>query len=102
LVRRTLGSIRQIDIRLHWFNQPSLAYTGYDTTKRKRCGSKKDFIPKIYFIKQVREEEETDRRMIDVLNEETIIRKNYINYFVLIGLNLLGFYSPQLAANIGE
>ena len=77
------NSPRQVDTRLQWFNQSSLAYTGYDTTKRKRRGSKKDFIPKVYFIRQVQEDGQTGKGYIDVLNERVAIRKNYINYFVL-------------------
>ncbi|GMQ97125.1 MAG: hypothetical protein BMS9Abin15_0820 [Gammaproteobacteria bacterium] len=82
------GSIRQVDTRLQWFNQSSLAYTGYDTTKRKRRGSKKDFVPSVYFIRQVREEEQTGKGYIGVLNERIFIRRNYINYFVLAEWNV--------------
>ena len=82
------NSLRQVDTHLQWFNQPSLAYTGYDTTKRKQPGSKKDFIPKVYFIRQVQEDVQTGKGYIDVLNERVAIRKNYINYFVLGEWNL--------------
>jgi len=82
------NSPRQVDTRLQWFNQSSLAYTGYDTTKRKRRGSKKGFIPKVYFIRQVQEDVQTGKGYIDVLNERVAIRKNYINYFVLAEWNL--------------
>ncbi|GMR06689.1 MAG: hypothetical protein BMS9Abin25_1307 [Gammaproteobacteria bacterium] len=82
------NSPRQMDTRLQWFNQSSLAYTGYDTTKRTRRGSKKDFIPKVYFIRQVQEHVQTGKGCIDVLNERIAIRKNHINYFVLAEWNL--------------
>lgn len=81
-------SIRQVDTRLQWFNDSSLAYTGYDTTKRRRRTSKKDFVPKVYFIRQVQQNEETGKAYIDVLNETVGIRKNYANYFVLAEWNL--------------
>ena len=82
-------SIRQVDIRLKWFNQSSLAYTGYDTSKRRRRSSKKGFTPRVYFIRQVREQEGTGKGYIDVLNEHVLIRKNYVNYFVLAEWDLI-------------
>lgn len=81
-------SLRQVDTRLQWFNDSSLAYTGYDTSKRRRRGSKKDFIPQVYFIRQVHQDEQTGKGYIDVLNEKISIRKNYINYFVLAEWNV--------------
>lgn len=81
-------SLRQIDARLRWFNQSSLEYTGYDMGKRKRRGSKKNFTPKVYFIRQVREDE-NNQGFIDVLNERIPIRKTYINYFVLAEWDLI-------------
>jgi transposase len=82
------GSLRQVDTRLQWFNQSSLDYTGYDTSKRKHRGSKKGFVPRVYFIRQVKEEAQTGKGYIDVLNEKVAIRKNYINYFVLAEWNV--------------
>lgn len=81
-------SLRQVDTRLQWFNQSSLDDTGYDTSKRRRRGSKKDFVPKVYFIRQVREDSQTPKGYIDVLNEPIRLRKSYINYFVLAEWNL--------------
>lgn len=81
-------SLRQLDTHLGWFNQSSLEYTGYDTSKRTRRASKKNFIPKVYFIRQVREDD-NGRGYIDVVNERIPIRKNYINYFVLAEWNLV-------------
>lgn len=82
------SSIRQVNTRLGWFNDSSLAYTGYDTTKRRRRASKKGFIPRVYFIRQVQQDEATGKGYINVLNETVSIRKNYINYFVLAEWNL--------------
>ena len=75
-------SLRQLDTRLGWFNQSSLEYTGYDPSTHKRRASKKDFVPRVYFIRQVREDAK-GRGYIDVVNEPIPIRKSYINYFVL-------------------
>ncbi len=82
-------SVRQVDTRLTWFNESSLTYTGYDTAKRTRRASKKDFVPKVYFIRQVREDETTGKGTIDVLNETVCLAKTYINYFVLAEWNLV-------------
>lgn len=81
-------SLRQLDTHLGWFNQSSLFYTGYDVSKRKRRASNKDFVPRVYFIRQVRETETTGKGYIDVMNERVPVRKNYINYFVLAEWNL--------------
>ncbi|MHC4446054.1 MAG: transposase [Planctomycetota bacterium] len=82
------ASLRQIDTRLHWFNQASLDYTGYDTSKRKRRASQRHFTPKVYFIRQVQEDAPTGRGIIQILNAPVAIRKSYIGYFVLAEWNL--------------
>ncbi|MDX1461285.1 MAG: hypothetical protein R3348_09545 [Xanthomonadales bacterium] len=82
-------SLRDVDIRLAWFNDASLAYTGYDPTTRKRRASKRDFVPRVYFIRQVHQDPDTGKGMIDVLNEPVPLGKTYINYFVLAEWNLL-------------
>jgi len=74
---------------LEWFNQSSFHYTGYQTPKGtiiKEGG----FIPKIYFIRQVREDKDgTGKGVIDILNEEIFLPKDYISYFVLGEWNLI-------------
>lgn len=82
------GSLKQVDIGLQWFNDASLAYTGYDANKRKRRASKKNFVPKVYFLRQVQEDDFTGKGYISVMNEILLIRKSYINYFVLAEWNL--------------
>lgn len=82
------SSTRQVDTRLQWFNDSSLAYTGYDTTKRRRRASKQGFVPRVYFIRQVQQDEATGKAYIDVLNETVVLRKSYANYFVLAEWNL--------------
>ena len=37
---------------LDWLNQLFLEYTGYDTSRRKRRASQRDFVPKVDFICQ--------------------------------------------------
>lgn len=85
--RQQFTSVRQVDTRLAWFNESSLEYTGYDRTRKKRRASKKGFVPKVYFIRQVHEDD-TGRGYISLMNEDIPIRKSYINYFVLAEWNL--------------
>jgi len=81
-------SIEEVDEKLEWFNLSSERYLHYLKPKIK-SKRKKDFIPKIYFTRQVREDkEQTDRPFIDVLNEKVFLPKDYINYFVLAEWNL--------------
>lgn len=76
-------SVEEVDEKLEWFNLSSQRYTGYQPPKVK-SKTKKDFIPKIYFIRQVKEDkEQTGKAFIDVLNEKVFLPKCYINYFVL-------------------
>jgi len=81
-------SLKEVDEKLEWFNLASLKYTGYQVPKIK-YQSQKNFIPKIYFIRQVKENKERDSlAFIDVLNEKVSLPKAYINYFVLACWNL--------------
>jgi len=82
-------SLRQLDTRLAWFNTSSIAYAGYDTTKRKRRTLTEDFVPRVYFIRQVQHHEHTGQGVIDVLNETIPLPRAYIQYFVLAEWNLV-------------
>ena len=75
----------EIDEKLEWFNQSSLAYTNYQSFQTKQL-EKKDFIPKVYFIRQVKEKNQVPA--IDVLNEVIPLKPAYLNYFVLAEWNL--------------
>lgn len=76
-------SLSEVDEKLEWFNKSSEEYLQYQRPKRKLV-KKKKFIPRIYFIRQVKEDkEETNKPFIDVLNEKVLLPKAYINYFVL-------------------
>lgn len=82
-------SVEEVDEKLEWFNKSSLEYTGYHPPKRK-CREKEDFIPKVYFIRQVKEDEKGGNEgFIDVLHEELHFPKSYINYFLLAEWNLM-------------
>lgn len=82
--KRIFASIADVDKQLDWFNDSSAAYTGYSQPADKP--EKKNFVPKIYFIRQVKE---TDTKgFINVLNEKVTLPGSYINYFVLAEWNL--------------
>lgn len=78
--RITFKSIKEIDMKLEWFNASSEKYLRYLKPKKKTAG-KKNFIPRIYFIRQVGDD--NGRAYIDVLNEKISLGKSYIKYYVL-------------------
>jgi hypothetical protein len=82
----SFSSLEEIDEKLQWFNEASLRYTGYQP-----CVYEKDntFIPKVYFIRQVQEDQKTKDGFIDVLNEKVYLSSSYINYFVLAEWNVI-------------
>lgn len=82
-------SVREVDQKLEWFNKDSERYCHYQKPKKKPK-LRKSFSPKIYFIRQVKENKETKKpkAFIDVLNEKVSLPKSFINYFVLAEWNL--------------
>lgn len=86
--RLQFKSLSEIDEKLEWFNKSSEQYLQYQRPKKK-FSRKKKFIPKIYFIRQVKEDkQETRKPFIDILNEKVFLPKAYINYFILAEWNL--------------
>ena len=76
-------SVEEVDEKLEWFNLSSQRYTAYQPLK-VNSKKKKNFIPRIYLIRQVKEDkEQTGKAFINVLNEKVFLPKSYINYFVL-------------------
>ena len=90
--RRTFSCLSDIDCQLAWFNEASLRYTGYEVPKN-RGQENLEFIPKVYFLRQVRELSDSPggRRngWIEVLNEIVMLPASYISYFVLAEWHLL-------------
>lgn len=81
-------SVEEVDAKLEWFNKSSERYCAYSKPEKGKS-LKKNFIPKVYFIRQVKEDkEQTGKAFINVLNEKIILSKSYINYFVLAEWNL--------------
>lgn len=81
-------SIEEVDEKIKWFNSSSQKYLHYQKPKTK-SKPKKNFIPKIYFIRQVKEDkEQTGKAFIDVSNQRVFLPQSYINYFTFIEWNL--------------
>ncbi|MBU4580405.1 hypothetical protein KKB43_05315 [Patescibacteria group bacterium] len=74
-------SLKEVDKKLEWFNKSSERYLDYRKPKKNK--SDKKFIPKIYFTRQVMEDQETKKGFIEVAREKILLPKSYINYFVL-------------------
>jgi len=85
--RRSFTSLEDVDRQLQWFNEASLRYTAYkhpDYVKEQ-----KNFIPRVYFLRQVREyDNPSEYGSINVLNEEIKLPRPYINLFVIAEWNL--------------
>ena len=83
----TFRSVRDVDRRLEWFNASSQRYTGYEAPPPHPAPI--DFVPKVYFLRQVREAPDAPATAgIDVLNEWIALPASYVNYFVLAEWNL--------------
>ncbi len=83
--RINFRSVQEVDKKLQWFNKASAKYLNY--RKPKQTKSKKKFIPRIYFIRQVREDQK-GKAFIEITNEKVWLPSSYINYFVLAEWNL--------------
>jgi len=79
-------SVEDVDSKLEMFNKCSIEYTRYKFPEKQKR-RKKEFIPKVYFTRQVRENEKSEG-FIDILHEKINLPKSYINYFVLGEWNL--------------
>lgn len=85
--RRHFEDLEDLDRQLGWFNAASLRYSGYE--KPGVTEDKKTFVPKICFLRQIRESEtHPGKGIINVLNEEILLPADWINYFVIAEWNL--------------
>ncbi len=85
--RERYTSVEMIDTRLKAFNKSYQWYLRYSPPGRRRPRVKK-FIPKVYFIRKVYENEATRRAYIEILHEQISIPRPYIGMFVLAEWNL--------------
>jgi hypothetical protein len=80
-------SIEMIDQRLTWFNTSYQQYHRYQAQKRG-TRSKTLFVPMIYFIRKVYQDEQMNRAYIEILKEKITLPKSYAGMFVLAQWNL--------------
>jgi transposase len=80
-------SVEEVDEKIEWFNKSSIEYLGYSKPKEKKIKTE-EFIPKVYLIRQVKEDKEKKEGFISVLNEIIHLPKSYIKYYVLAEWNL--------------
>ncbi len=81
------SSAEEIDEKLKLFNQANIEYSDYQPSEIKRDDNK-EFIPKIYFIRKVYEDQQNDKGKIEILNDKINLPKEYINLFTLSEWNL--------------
>ena len=87
--RREFNSIADVDKQLEWFNKSSLKYSDYRKPKLKEYPEETEFIPNVYFLRQIKESEANPGQgSIIVLNEEILLSPEWINFFVLARWNL--------------
>jgi len=85
--RRTFENVAEVDRQLEWFNASSLRYTDYK--RPNETDPKETFVPRVYFLRQVRESETAPGQgFIGVANEEVLLPAFWINFFVLAEWNL--------------
>lgn len=80
-------NLEEIDEKLKWFNNAYLRFTGYQTPQEKTI-RKKNFIPRIYFIRKVYENQQNKTGYIELVNDKVKVKKDYINLFVFAEWNL--------------
>lgn len=86
--KRTFSSPEDVDRQLEWFNQASLEYTGYHRPEEE-TGPRGDFVPKVYFLRQVRASTAKPDGWIEILNEAIPLPACYVNYFVFAQWHLI-------------
>lgn len=103
--RHEFGSLEELDERLVWFNESSLRYCQYEVPKRRRR-RQDSWLPRVYFLRQVREDAEQAQGTITVANETIYLDPALINYFVLaewqpsVGELIIWFEKEQQAEQI--
>lgn len=89
-------STEEIDEKLGWFNLSSQKYSGYKPNPSSRGQQnqlahdkqKAVFVPKIYFLRQVKDDDKDPKPYINVLNDKILLLDQFLNYFVLAEWNL--------------
>lgn len=86
--RFQFASPNHIDDKLNGFNKAYEQYLGYQRPRRKK-NSHKPFVPKIYFIRKVYEHPSSHKGFLEIIKEEILLPKSYINLFVLAEWHLV-------------
>lgn len=81
------NSVAGVDEKLKLFNASSLNRSKFNKKNFERIVKKK-FIPKIYFIRKVGDDEKKEKGVINILNEKINLPEEYINLFTLSEWNL--------------
>lgn len=82
------SSVGDIDRKLKLFNQSSLEYSDYEQNKLENKKDEK-FIPQIYFIRRVHENQQKNGRgEVSILNEKIELPGEYVNLYILSKWNL--------------
>lgn len=91
-LRFQFHSLAEIDTKLEEFNkayQQYLQYTKPGITHRRNKNQQNDFLPVIYFIRKVYEDDQTRQGFIEVAKEKISLPQSFINMFVLARWNLV-------------
>ncbi len=87
--RREFNTLADVDKQLEWFNNSSLKYTDYQKPDFKEHPEETEFIPNVYFLRQIKESEaKPGQGSIVILNEEILLSPEWINFFVVAKWNL--------------
>jgi hypothetical protein len=102
--RIEFSSLKDIDKHLVYFNRSYKWYTGYQRPKRLEARAR-PYIPKVCFIRKVYEDPETGHAYIEILKEQILLPRSYINMFTLAEWNLKSdrltvYYEDQLKAKV--
>jgi hypothetical protein len=102
--RERYTSLEMIDQRLSWFNKSYQNYLGYIAPSRNPR-RKKAFVPEVYFIRKVYQDEQTKKAFVEILKESITLPKPYLGMFVLAQWNIKRnrlriFYEKEMKAFI--
>lgn len=86
--RWDFDSVEEIDERLVGFNESTRRYCQYEPPKTNGT-STEDFIPKVYFTRQVQQEENGPGGEVHILGDTIELPTEYVKFFVLGEWNLL-------------
>lgn len=86
--RWDFGSVEEIDERLVGFNASTRRYLQYKPPTTTAAAAK-DFVPTIYFTRQVQQEEKGPGGTVHILGETIELATEYVKFFVLGEWNLV-------------